>query len=96
MTERNAKGTAVPDLPLERIGIPTLITRHRDDGCRFTRPEGAERIRAMLTEAPVAELRLFDGGRGQGKPCKAMSHHGYLGIEDQVVDTIAGFIKANS
>jgi pimeloyl-ACP methyl ester carboxylesterase len=96
MTESNAKGTAVPDLHLERIQIPTLITHHKDDGCRWTRPRGAERIRAMLNSAPVAELALFEGGREQGKPCKAMSHHGYLGIEDRVIDTIAAFIKANS
>lgn len=96
MTEPNAKGTPVTHLPLERIRIPTLITHHEDDGCRWTRPEGAERIRAMLSAAPAAELALFDGGRERSKPCNAMSHHGYLGIEDRVIDTIARFIKANS
>ena len=96
MTESNRKGLAVTQLPLNQVRLPVLLTHHRNDGCAWTTPEGAERIRNMLTAAPVAELKLFEGGREQGKPCKAKSHHGYLGIEGQVVDAIAAFIKANS
>jgi len=95
MTERNAKGIPVTELPLEDIFIPTLITHHAKDGCRFTKPEGATRIKKKLTAAPVVELKWFKGGREQSNPCKAMSYHGYLGIEDEVVDAIAAFIKAN-
>lgn len=42
-----------------------------------------------------AELRLFNGGWTQRNPCKARSHHGWLGIEQAVVDAIAGFVKAH-
>lgn len=96
MTERNAKGIPVTELPLENISIPTLITHHQKDGCRFTKPEGATRIKQMLTATPVAELQWFKGGREKSKPCNARSYHGYLGIEDEVVDAIAAFIKINS
>ena len=96
MTMSNLKGVAVTGLPLERVTIPTLIVHHRRDGCRWTVPEGAERIRDRLISAPVVEFKLFEGGREESKPCKAMSYHGYLGIEDQVIDAIAKFIKVNS
>jgi len=96
MTESNRKGLAVTELPLDRIMLPTLVTHHRNDGCAWTTPGGAERIRNMLTAAPVAELKLFEGGYQKSKPCKAKSYHGYLGIENQVVDAIAAFIKSNS
>jgi hypothetical protein len=96
MTESNAKGLAVTELSLQQVKIPALITHHRNDGCKWTLPEGAERIRATLTSAPVVELRLLDGGDEKGNPCNAMSYHGYLGIEDQVLETTVAFIKANS
>ena len=96
MTDGDAKGQAVLDMALEQIRIPTLITHHRDDGCRKTRPERVDEIAARLTQAAPVELKWFSGGREQSKPCKAMSHHGYLGIEDEVVDAMAAFILANS
>jgi len=96
MTEGNVKGVPVTELPLHFVRIPTLITHHIKDGCRWTRPDGAERIREKLTSAPAVELKWFEGGREQSNPCKAMSYHGYLGIEKKVVDAIAAFIKSNS
>jgi len=96
MTEPNRKGVALTELPLQQVAIPTLITHHNNDGCRWTQPDGAKRIQKMLTAAPVVKLAMFDGGSEQSKPCKARSYHGYLGIEDEVIEAIAGFIKANS
>jgi hypothetical protein len=32
---------------------------------------------------------------GNGKECGAKSHHGYLGIERKVVDTISAWIKSH-
>lgn len=96
MTEENGKGLAVTELPLSLIKTPVLITHHANDGCKWTTPDGAKYIKQLLTSAPVAELKLFEGGSEQGKPCKAMSHHGYLGIEDEVINAIAEFIKKNS
>ena len=96
MTEENGKGLAVTELPLSRVNIPVLITHHKDDGCKWTTPDGAGSIKNLLTSAPKVELKLFEGGYEQGKPCKAMSHHGYLGIENEVIKEIADFIKSNS
>jgi pimeloyl-ACP methyl ester carboxylesterase len=95
MTEENRKGTPVTDMALEKITIPTLITAHESDGCKYTPAEGSEKIKEMLTSAKKVEVKIFTGGDETGKPCKAMSHHGYLDIEDTVVNYIAEFIKSN-
>ena len=96
MTVGDGKGRAVTDFDLSQIAIPTLITHHANDGCRKTQPGHVDGIKNGLGNAPVVEIRMFSGGREQSKPCKAMSYHGYLGIEDEVVDTIATFVLANS
>lgn len=93
MTDSDAKGMAVTDMPLEQVRMPTLITHHKQDGCPKTRPEMADAIRDGLVNASPVELRWFSGGREKSRPCKAMSYHGYLGIEQEVVDAIAEFIK---
>jgi len=96
MTVSDSKGRAVPDFDLSRITIPTLITHHDNDGCSKTQPKHVDAIKNGLVHAPVVEMRMFSGGREQSNPCEAMSYHGYLGIEDEVVDAIATFVLANS
>ena len=96
MTVGDGKGQAVRDFDLSRITIPTLITHHENDGCSKTKPEHVDGIKNGLVNAPVVEMKMFSGGREQSKPCNAMSYHGYLGIEDEVVDAIATFVLANS
>lgn len=93
ISEPNDNGTAVTEMALGRIGIPTLIAAHESDGCNKTPPEGAEEIRAGLSHADKVEVKYFSGGDEQSAPCKAMSHHGFLGIEDEVVQHIADFIR---
>ena len=38
-------------------------------------------------------IREFDGGASVGDPYEAFAHHGYNGIESQVVSAIAAWIK---
>ncbi len=92
----NKQGTAVTEMALGKITQPTLITAHRNDGCSVCPPSGAEEIKRMLVHARVAEVRYFDGGDSKSDPCEAMSHHGYLGIDDSVVKSISDFIIANT
>lgn len=80
---------SIPDRPSCAPIVP--VRRH---GCLKTRPESVSRIKAGLVNAPRAEVRMFSGGREESNPCKAMSHHGNLGIEDQVVEAIAAFVLA--
>lgn len=96
MTVSDNKGQAVTDFDLSSIRMPTLITHHKHDRCLVTVPDDVGFIEGSLDHAPVVKVQWFDGGREQSNPCQAMSHHGYLGIEDQTVDAIAQFILDNS
>ena len=80
------------------IRIPTLVAHHRQDGCRATKFEDVPRLMKGLSQASPLELAAFDGGDlGNGdQPCNGRSHHGFLGIEPEVVSRIGEWIKANS
>lgn len=96
MSVQNRKGVAVSEMELDRITVPTLIAAHIDDGCNKTPPEGARKIARLLSNAKKVEIKRFSGGDTPiSKPCQALSYHGFLGIENKVVDYISDFIKAN-
>ncbi len=95
MSEMNSSGTAVTEMALDKIKIPTLIVAHKKDGCWVTPPEGAEEIRSGVTNALKLEVVYFEGGDKGSNPCSAKSYHGFFGIEDQVIERIAAFINSN-
>jgi len=89
--------TNVMEAKLGNIKVPVLITSHRDDDCPVTPPRDAERIKSALTASPKVDIMLFEGGDApRSEPCEALAQHGYIGIEDKVVDAIAGWIKAQT
>jgi hypothetical protein len=70
------------------------VIHHRRDACHGTPPGFAARIEERLTRAPAKKLLMVDGGSGAyGDPCEPMHWHGFIGMEQQVVDEIAGFIR---
>jgi hypothetical protein len=83
-------------LPIGGITVPALITYHKDDECHATTPDAAKDIAKGLKKSPKVELLWFSGGRSPGRECGPKAYHGYLGIEEEVVGKIAGFIKANT
>ncbi len=95
LTVTDDKGTSLTDMPLNKISIPTLVIANSDDKCRVTPPSDATMITKMLINSTNAQLKMFSGGNKPiSKPCKAMSYHGFFGIEDSVIDYIADFIKS--
>jgi len=68
---------------------PTLVVHHRQDGCRVTKPEGVAPFVAWAKGR--ARVAWLDGGVSSGPPCEARSHHGFNGIDGQVVSAVAGF-----
>jgi len=82
-------------VPLGDLRVPVMIVHNHDDTCRNSPFEGAESAMAGLTAAPVRQLLAVSGGTLRSNPCEAMSPHGYLGIEDQVVSPIVAWIKAH-
>lgn len=88
------KGRPVPEMPLQRLRIPVLVVHHEHDGCRYCAFGEIGRLMDKLDRTPRKELMTFKGGRAEGDPCEAMGHHGFNGLEDQVVAAIAGWVTA--
>jgi hypothetical protein len=68
---------------------PTLIVHHRHDECRKTSPDGVAPFLAWA--AGRARVVWLDGGVSEGDPCEAFAHHGFNGIDGQVVGVVSGF-----
>ena len=82
---------------LGRITQPTLLLWHAKDACAYTPASSAERAKKALSGASKVDVVLLSGGSaGSGNPCEAKSHHGFLGIDDEVVRTVTAWLKANS
>jgi pimeloyl-ACP methyl ester carboxylesterase len=85
---------AVQKLALDRIAVPVLVVHHKLDECPATPPAGADEIVAALVHAPVKKLLLVEGGGpAYGPRCEPMHWHGYRGMEREVVDAIAAFVR---
>ena len=84
---------SVFDVPLQRVTVPVLIQIHRYDGCQVTPPANAARIKAALASARAVEVQEFSGGdMPRSGPCEAFAQHGFVGVEDRVVNAAADWI----
>jgi len=90
LTDR--RGTAVPEMALDRLRIPVLVAHHRHDGCRYCLFSDMPQLMDRLTTPPRKELLVFEGGNDVGDPCQARAHHGFNGIERDVIGRIAAWI----
>lgn len=68
---------------------PTLVIHHREDGCALTRPAGVEPF--VQWSAGKARVSWLSGGIDEGNPCEARGHHGFNGLDGEVVELAAGF-----
>lgn len=87
---------AVPDMPLEKIAIPTLVVHHVHDGCKLCRFADMPSLMTKLTATPRKELLTFKGGKNEGNPCQARAYHGFNGIEEDVVRAVAKWMTGKS
>ena len=89
------KPGAVPRQALGRIEVPVLVVHHRHDACVVCNPAEVPAILDGLKASPRKALIWMDGGEPRdGDTCGPWHHHGYSGIEDETVDTIARWIAA--
>ncbi len=92
----NSHRDGVASMALETISVPTLVVSHEKDGCGITPPGDYPKLSRRLTAALKIENILLAGGDlPRSTPCEAYAEHGFFGIEQRAVDTIATFIKAN-
>ena len=84
----DSKEYAVPGLPLDRLRIPVLVVHHVEDGCSHCPYKEISKLTEKLGNSPRKELLPVQGGISRGDPCEAWSHHGFNGIESEVVKNI--------
>jgi hypothetical protein len=86
-------GVISMDLP--KIKVPTLLVSHKEDRCNGSPAEDVETFAQRFTSASKVEIKFYNGGsKPTSGPCEPFSQHGFLGIEDQVVNDIVAFINA--
>lgn len=79
---------------LERMRGPMLLVFHKDDRCPFTPPASAEAFRALARGARTFDIKLLSGGAAaQSDPCEALSAHGFIGLDREVVDTVVTWLE---
>ena len=88
------RSRAVPAMPLERIRVPVLVLHHERDGCRLCAFGQVPALMDGLKSSPRKQLLAFTGGVSEGDPCHAMAHHGFNGIEADVVRQAAAWMLA--
>jgi len=88
------KSRPVPDRPVQKLKLPVLVAHHEQDGCKKCLFSDMPKLMNRLDGAARKELLTFRGGDSQGDPCKALAHHGFNGIEQDVVSRIAAWIVA--
>jgi len=76
------------------IGSPsslprTLVIHHTQDTCRNTLQAGVAPF--LKWSGGRARVTWVSGGSSQGDACEALSHHGFNGIDGQIVGIAAGF-----
>jgi len=95
LTPQSGEGVNIHVMGL--LGSPallprTLVIHHRQDSCRFTRPEGVAPFTAWARGK--AQVVWFEGGSARGDPCEPFHHHGFAGQDEQVVSTVVSFITS--
>jgi hypothetical protein len=67
----------------------TLVLHHRQDGCYVTPPSAVGPFEAW--GGPKVTVVWMIGGIDSGDPCRARSYHGFNGLDDLIVSTVAQF-----
>ena len=86
------EGTA--STKLQDVKVPALVLAHEQDACELSPPVDTAKLMERLTASTRKAERLFTGGfPPKSGACLALSPHGFYGIEEQVEQTIFGFIE---
>lgn len=95
VTQRSRSGETVFESEPGLIAAPVLVVANQGDACRATPPADAALIVGALSRAARTEVIVVTSSASQEGPCDALSPHGFLGIEAQVIQRISDWIRAN-
>ena len=90
LSSESGSGESVMAILGSPASLPrTLVIHHRADSCRATLPAGVEPF--IKWSSGRARVTWLSGGADNGDPCQAGGHHGFNGLDGQVVGLAAGF-----
>ncbi|MFI5399635.1 MAG: alpha/beta hydrolase [SAR324 cluster bacterium] len=93
---RGPHGDSVYDADPARVRIPMLLVHNKSDRCPATPFSRAGGYLDRMVNAKPGELIAFEGGGPvRGPLCEPFDYHGFPGLEPQVVEAIAQWIKAH-
>ena len=88
-------GNPIPEMPLNQYKKPVLIVHHEKDECIVTKFSDLNKLSSILNSNNRNEVVIYSEGITRGDACQAMSHHGFNGIEQQVVSKIVDWAIKN-
>jgi len=91
----DAKSDAVPEMKLEKLQMPVLVVHHKEDGCSHCSFDLIPSLMNKLSASTSKELIAIESGQTKGDPCNAFGHHGFNGVEQEVVTKIADWVLAH-
>ena len=91
--ERTNNGPGLSNANFAELGAPLLWVHHEEDPCQYTRYREAKRF-AERSMSPLVSVR--GGGPEKGGACQAFSHHGYVGVEREVVLAMRSWVKTGT
>lgn len=81
-------------LPLQQLRLPVLMLHHREDACRVSSFEEAERTRTTLRASTAVDFIEVNGGAyPRSTPCDNLSAHGFFGVEEKVMQVISDWVN---
>jgi hypothetical protein len=90
LSQDSGSGSNVMSILGSPAALPrTLVIHHRQDGCKVTLPAGVDPF--IKWSAGRARVSWLSGGAEEGDPCQHRAHHGFNGLDGQVVALAAGF-----
>lgn len=97
LTDRGRKPDSLKEMDMTRAQVPVFFLHNTGDECRFTLLSSVRTIQTRMRQANLTtDLAVVSSSRKSvDDPCQAMTPHGYLGIEQQAVDAILGWVAAH-
>lgn len=93
-TKDNEYEKGILDLNLSGIDDPVYIAHHKNDKCRLCPESELFKLMVKLENSPKIAISKYCGGITSDNSCKGLSHHGFYGIEDEVIHDITCFIES--
>ena len=86
-------GPGLSSAKFGELAAPLLWVHHESDPCKYTQYRDAQRY-AERTMSPLVTAR--GGGPEKGGACQAYSHHGFVGVEREVVLAMHSWVKTGA